>query len=92
MLRVRSFLNYRRVLALLAIVVLTQTVGYGQSQRPRRIAGFGSSVANGSGDEYGKEGYIGLLRTFMAQKGWEVAAWRPGPKRHNIWENVVHAE
>ena len=19
------------------------------------------------------------------------AAWRPGPKRHNIWENVVHA-
>ena len=72
MLRVRSFLNYRRVLALLAIVVLTQTVGYGQSQRPRRIAGFGSSVANGSGDEYGKEGYIGLLRTFMAQKGWEV--------------------
>jgi hypothetical protein len=21
---------------------------------------------------------------------WQ-AAWRPGPKRHNIWENVVHA-
>jgi lysophospholipase L1-like esterase len=72
MLRARSFLNYRRVLALLAVVALMQGVGHGQAQRPRRIAGFGSSVANGSGDETAREGYIGLLRTLMAARGWEV--------------------
>src|SRR5215813_7780259 len=40
--------------------------------RPRRIAVFGSSVANGTGDELGKEGYTGLLRDLLASRGWEV--------------------
>ena len=56
----------------LAIVGLMQVPGYGQAPRPRRIAGFGSSVAFGTGDEYGKEGYTGLLRAMLAPKGWEV--------------------
>ncbi len=40
--------------------------------RSRRIAVFGSSVANGTGDEFGKEGYTGLLRELLAPRGWEV--------------------
>jgi lysophospholipase L1-like esterase len=40
--------------------------------RPRRIAVFGSSVANGTGDEFGKEGYTGLLRQLLQPRGWEV--------------------
>ncbi len=33
---------------------------------------FGSSVANGRGDEFARDGYTGLLRALMAQRGWEV--------------------
>jgi hypothetical protein len=33
---------------------------------------FGSSVANGRGDEFARDGYTGLLRAMMARKGWEV--------------------
>jgi lysophospholipase L1-like esterase len=40
--------------------------------RPRRIAVFGSSVANGTGDELGIEGYTGRLRELLAPRGWEV--------------------
>ena len=39
---------------------------------PHRIAVFGSSVANGTGDEFALDGYTGLLRTMMAPRGWEV--------------------
>jgi lysophospholipase L1-like esterase len=45
---------------------------HGQSPAKRRIAVFGSSVANGTGDELGKEGYTGRLRDMMAPRGWEV--------------------
>jgi lysophospholipase L1-like esterase len=62
----------RLIFALLAVVGLAQIVSHGQTSRPRRIAGFGSSVAFGTGDELGKEGYTGLLRTMLAPKGWEV--------------------
>ncbi len=72
MTRVRWFAKYRLVLALVAVVSLIQAVDQGQAARPRRIAVFGSSVANGSGDEFGKEGYTGLLREMMAARGWEV--------------------
>lgn len=37
-----------------------------------RIAVFGSSVANGTGDELGKEGYTGRFRELMAPRGWQV--------------------
>src|SRR5215471_21213720 len=61
----------------LFILFLVQTgVRHVHSQtaanRPRRIAVFGSSVANGTGDEFGKEGYTGLLRQLLQPRGWEV--------------------
>ncbi|HEV8236494.1 MAG TPA: hypothetical protein VGP84_17905, partial [Gemmatimonadaceae bacterium] len=37
-----------------------------------RIAVFGSSVANGTGDELGHEGYTGRLRAMLQPRGWEV--------------------
>ena len=33
---------------------------------------FGSSVANGTGDDLGREGYTGRLRELLAPRGWEV--------------------
>jgi hypothetical protein len=64
----------RRTLAIVGLVILVQIVGYGQATRlhPHRIAVFGSSVANGRGDEFARDGYTGLLRVMMAQRGWEV--------------------
>ena len=64
----------RRLLPLLLALVVSQAVGYGQAAKlhPRRIAVFGSSVANGRGDEFAREGYTGMLRTMMAARGWEV--------------------
>jgi len=54
-----------------AIVALTLTAL--QAQKPaRRIAVFGSSVAFGTGDDLGKEGYTGRLRELLAPRGWEV--------------------
>jgi len=38
----------------------------------RKIAIFGSSVANGTGDESGQEGYAGLLRALLEPRGWEI--------------------
>jgi lysophospholipase L1-like esterase len=64
----------RTLVAIVGLVVLVQIVGFGQAARlhPHRIAVFGSSVANGRGDETGRDGYTGLLRVLMAQRGWEV--------------------
>ena len=65
----------RRILvAIVGLVILGQAAGYGQAARlhPHRIAVFGSSVANGRGDETARDGYTGLLRALMAQRGWEV--------------------
>lgn len=31
------------------------------------------------------------LRGSLRGLSWEQASWRPGKKRHNIWEIVVHA-
>jgi len=58
-----------------AILVIAIALVVAQAQAPaangRRIAVFGSSVANGTGDELGKEGYTGRLRAMLAPK-WEV--------------------
>jgi len=65
----------RRILiAVVALITLVPIVGSGQAARlhPHRIAVFGSSVANGRGDETARDGYTGLLRVLMAQRGWEV--------------------
>jgi len=64
----------RALLVVVGLVTLVQVSGYGQAARlhPHRIAVFGSSVANGRGDEFARDGYTGLLRVLMAQRGWEV--------------------
>src|SRR5690242_18223749 len=70
--RVRATAKY----GLLLFILLQAGLGFVHSQtqaaRPRRVAVFGSSVANGTGDEFGKEGYTGLLRELLAKRGWEV--------------------
>jgi lysophospholipase L1-like esterase len=74
MTRARWFPQWRLILALVMLISLIQAVASGQSTRlhPRRIAIFGSSVANGTGDEFGTEGFTGALRRMMAARGWEV--------------------
>lgn len=58
---------------LLALVAASLAILQAQApaQKGRRIAVFGSSVANGTGDELGMEGYTGRLRAMLAPK-WEV--------------------
>lgn len=72
MTRVRPFAVRQPTLTLLAVLAFLQVAGSTETTRPRRIAVFGSSVAFGTGDEDGKEGYTGLLRAMLAPKGWEV--------------------
>src|SRR5262245_45970692 len=65
-----------RRLALAWIVAATASLVVAHAQngapKPRRIAVFGSSVANGTGDELAKEGYTGRLRELLAPRGWDV--------------------
>jgi len=56
----------------LAVAGLTLAHARQSAAPARRIAVFGSSVANGTGDDPGKEGYTGRLREFLAPRGWEV--------------------
>ena len=64
----------RMLVAIVGLLTLVQVASHGQAARlhPHRIAVFGSSVANGRGDELARDGYTGLLRVLMAQRGWEV--------------------
>lgn len=65
----------RALVAIVGLVTLVTSIGYAQQAarlHPHRIAVFGSSVANGRGDEFARDGYTGLLRVLMARKGWEV--------------------
>jgi lysophospholipase L1-like esterase len=68
----RTFGRRLAVVSLLAGVLLTLQDGAAQTARNPRIAVFGSSVANGTGDELKKEGYTGRLRELLAARGWEV--------------------
>ena len=54
--------------AVTAVVLVT---GQKAGAPARRIAVFGSSVANGTGDDLGKEGYTGRLRELLAPRGWD---------------------
>ena len=41
---------------------------------------------------YNKHAWHGTnLRGSIRGLSWEQASWRPGKKRHNIWEIVIHA-
>ena len=71
MTRRRALSTVRLALTLVALAGALSLVARAQAPA-RRIAGFGSSVAFGTGDEYGKEGYTGMLRTLLAPKGWQV--------------------
>ena len=63
----------RSLLALvLALAGLVQVHAQKPAVPPRRIAVFGSSVANGTGDDIGHEGYTGRLRELLAPRGWEI--------------------
>jgi lysophospholipase L1-like esterase len=65
--------RFRSVLIVTLLLALALALPQAQSSaNGRRIAVFGSSVANGTGDELGKEGYTGRLRTMLAARGWEV--------------------
>lgn len=69
----RSIPKYWLVLAVRGVAVLAADLqGQNPEARSRRIAVFGSSVANGTGDDLGKEGYTGRLRELLAPHGWEV--------------------
>ena len=67
-----------RALALVLAVLTVATLAARPGQQPqsdarlKRIAVFGSSVANGTGDELRKEGYTGRLRELLTPRGWEV--------------------
>src|SRR5438034_10293781 len=69
--RVRSLPKFS-LIAIVAVAGLAGLQGQRPAAAPRRIAVFGSSVANGTGDDQGKEGYTGRLRELLAPRGWEV--------------------
>jgi lysophospholipase L1-like esterase len=69
-------LRLKRTVSTWLLVVVAACVGLvhaqGGAAKPRRVAVFGSSVANGTGDELAREGYTGRLRELLAPRGWEV--------------------
>ncbi len=69
--RFRTLVVWMVSLVVATAVLMAQEAGK-TNGRARRIAIFGSSVANGTGDELGKEGYTGRLRALLAPRGWEV--------------------
>ena len=57
---------------LVATVALVAQQGADTGSRDRRIAFFGSSVPNGTGDETGQGGYTGRMRMLLEPRGWHV--------------------
>ena len=70
----RSYI--RTALLLLLLVFVVSDVSFAQvgdnSDKPKRIALWGSSVPNGTGDELELGGYTGRLRQLLEPRGWEV--------------------
>jgi lysophospholipase L1-like esterase len=66
--------RHRVALTWIVTAIAGLAVAHAQNgaSKPRRIAVFGSSVANGTGDELAKEGYTGRLRELLAPRGWDV--------------------
>ena len=59
-------------LLLVATTGLVAQQGADRGGPERRIAFFGSSVPNGTGDETEQGGYTGRMRTVLEPRGWEV--------------------
>ena len=70
--RIQSVVSWVVVIVVFSSLAIISARPQPQTASPRRIAIFGSSVANGTGDEFGKEGYTGLLKAFFGPRGWEV--------------------
>lgn len=70
--RFRSIIAPVLCLMVVAAALAAQQDVARENGRARRIAMFGSSVPNGTGDELGREGYTGRLRELLAPRGWEV--------------------
>jgi lysophospholipase L1-like esterase len=66
----------RTAILLLLLVFVVSGVSFAQtgnsSDQPKRIALWGSSVPNGTGDELELGGYTGRLRQLLEPRGWEV--------------------
>ena len=71
-------IDRRAVVALLILVAFVVASGPAVAQTsssgdpPKRIALWGSSVPNGTGDELDLGGYTGRLRQLLEPRGWEV--------------------
>ncbi|HIC57960.1 MAG TPA: hypothetical protein EYO94_11205 [Acidobacteria bacterium] len=66
----------RTAILLFLLVFVVSGVSFAQtgnsSDQPKRIALWGSSVPNGTGDELELGGYTGRLRQLLEPRGWEV--------------------
>ena len=58
--------------ALILVIGAPAADAQGAGDRPKRIALWGSSVPNGTGDETNQGGYTGRLRDLLEPRGWEV--------------------
>ena len=56
----------------LAVGMSSSVATQSDAERPKRIALWGSSVPNGTGDELNLGGYTGRLRELLEPRGWEV--------------------
>lgn len=56
----------------LAFGLSSSVAAQSHAERPQRIALWGSSVPNGTGDELELGGYTGRLRELLEPRGWEV--------------------
>ena len=64
--------TYKALVAVVVLCAVAPLLGQKPAASAHRIAVFGSSVANGTGDDVGNEGYTGRLRALLAPRGWEV--------------------
>ncbi len=63
---------YRAYLIFIFSLIAALTWADAANERPKVIAGFGSSVCHGSGDHLGQGGYIGRLQELLQVRGWTV--------------------
>jgi lysophospholipase L1-like esterase len=62
--------SVRNLLTAIFLVILFSSVNL--TAQNRKIAVFGSSVANGSGDTTGAGGYAGMIKGMLEKRGWQV--------------------